>query len=253
MFFSDKSEVQNLNFLPRGHCLSKARVEWNNIILNGKVAENQPIIDLSQENLHELCFDLFGPLTFIETFELFRALKKKGLAEALDWGAYLQLNQMSWNQRIQQIFSILDTAPPEFLQWCYEKKISARDLTPLVPLKTMTPTLKLWNGFSSEQLSRSEGKQALDWLVDLILMDVDLDELSPQQKWLEKIRLMRFPQTTQSDSRPEQNNPWPKFVHIVKQRQGDRLIRRMQIDFQDSRDLVLKLSKISKIENHNYE
>lgn len=256
MFFTDKSEVQSLEFRPRQHCFSKAGVEWNNIILNGAVAQDQPIIDLSHEKLTEVCFDLFGSLSFIEIFELYQALKPRSIFEDMDWDLFFKKSGRLWNQRVEQLFERLNDVPADFISWAFERKLAPKDLMPLLSLKSLESFKPVLLALCQQNPSRNEARQILDLLVDLHMMKTPIETLLPVNGigWLESLKAQRFPETFKNDRcHDESFNPWPQFVSVVKQRQGDRLVRRLQIDFLDSKDLNAKISRISSIENHNYE
>lgn len=248
MLFTDKSEVRSLHFIPRQKCFSKARVEWHEIILNGQADEAQPIIDLSQEDPTELVFDLFGKMGLVELFEFHKASKVENrLHESLDWEKLFQLSDKSWNERTYKLFGQLSEVPSSFIDWAFHRKMEMRDLLPLNSLTSFQAFNELSNFFTELNLTRNEGRQILDVLVDLILLGKPTERLSPtdENNWLSQLQKIRNPHTLGSDQKSNKST-WPKYVVEQKFREGDRIKRRLQIQYTDSQDLKNKLSNLSE-------
>ncbi len=247
MFIGDKSELEKLNFEPRGHHFKMARIEWKNVVLNPKGGESYPVVDLSDWKLVDLLFDLFGPLSLIEIFELFKAcLEQPPLAEALEPQAFMLLQKRQWNQRLQDLFSKLQETPQCFLNWAHNKQLGHRELQPLLSLNNLEVISPLLQQFPRQGLSRNDGKVVLDLLVDLVLMKKTETELEPKenQNWLETLKSLRNPMSR--GIRPKSvKEGWPKYVQVVNFRQGDRVLQKMQITFLDQDDLHGKLQRLS--------
>lgn len=251
MFFSDKSDVICLAWSPRSHCFSKAQIEWNGLILNGAVAIDKPIVDLSSEDLNELVSDLFGSLGFIELCELHQALQShKNVQEKIDWKLLFAKNQMSWNDRTLELINKLADCTPAFLDWAYDHKLSQQDLMPLNGLSNLQTFNDLSIHFFNLHLSRNDGKQAVDLLVDLLLFGLTPEKLTPQESlpWLQQLLQLRNPEATKAEQATETTSHWPRYVQVQKLRQGDRLMQKMQITYSDAKDLSDKLNRLSNMD-----
>ena len=249
MFFSDKSELISLSFVPRNKCFSKAQIEWRGIVLNGKVSANKPIVDLSNEDLNDLIFELFGKLSFIEVSELFEAVESSELARSISWEEYFKKIEMHYNQRNKELFLKVNTLPEVFKNWCFERKLSASDLMPIASLNNFEIFNSLSALFDELNCSRNDGKKIIDILVDLILMGKTKKDLIPMecQVWLKHLSEIRYPETTKTDYQSSQKNVWPEFVQVQNKRMGDKLTYNMQIQYTDQYDLNQKLNRLSQI------
>ena len=106
MFFADKLDLISLSFVPRNPCFSKAQIEWRGVVLNGKLSEDKPIVDLSDEDLSDLTFELFGELQFIEVAELYEALQTSDISSHMNWESYfkkinLRFSKLYYKRRVK--------------------------------------------------------------------------------------------------------------------------------------------------------
>lgn len=151
-------------------------------------------------------------------------------------------------QRNTELQGKIAQAPKAFLTWVEDKKASASDLMPLNSFSDLSQAHSLLEIFPQQRLTRSQGRQALDLIADLLLMKTPVDLLHPQQgSWLEQLRQLRYPQTTSRDSEPGlEARDWPQFSKVQKRRSGDRLNYQVTIQFQNLDDLNDKLSRLHK-------
>ncbi len=252
MFFTDKWDLITLPFKPRQSCFSKARVEWKGIVLNNLDNPDQPIIDLSDQDIHELLVDLFGPLSFIELAELKKACLEQQLLgpEQLHWPRLLELNDFIGSDRHIEILETLSLMPSSFHQWAFDRKLAPQELMPLNSLAPTLLTSCYWDNFLSLSPTRSEGRLLIDLIVDLSLIKNALPEqtlASHPADWLKELGRIRYPQQTQRDQNSSVPSAWPQFAKVQTVRQGDRRVHKMQIDFYDAEDLQKKLERLQLI------
>ncbi|MCJ8275400.1 MAG: hypothetical protein HRT44_02595 [Bdellovibrionales bacterium] len=249
MFFSDKADLISLDFTPRKPCFSKAQMEWRGVVLNGKVSQDKPIVDLSDEKLDELIFELFGELSFVELAELHEAIESSDISESMNWELYAKKMKIHWNQRNRGLFAQVCSLPESFKSWCDERKVSASDLMPLNSLRDMETFIELSPVFSELRLTRNDGKKVIDLLVDLLLMGTPTQELRPEdgQDWLKALYNKRYPNTQETDHVRQTQTSWPEFAQVQNRRHGDRLTYNMQIQYLDNKDLTSKLNRLSQI------
>jgi len=251
MFFSDKSELETLDFSPNNHHLTLARVEWKGVVLNQAAQESSPLVDLSEFDLSQCLFDLFGPLNIVEISELFNACEKHPTLKAsLDKNVFVKLQGRQWNERLSDLMAQLGNAPQSFRDWARTKQTGIKDLQPLLSIDSMADFAPLLSSMAERNFSRNEGKQILDLLVDLFLLEKPISELLPPEKgdWLSTLILLRNPMTMGNKVSSQSPSSWPKFVQVVNHRQGYRVLNKMQIIFSDSQDLNDKLKRLSSKE-----
>lgn len=228
-----------------------AQIEWNGIVLNGTIPADKPIVDLSHEDLNDLIGDLFGFLSFVELCELYLAFDIHEKArKKLNWEVLFSRYNMNWNARTQELVEKLAGCEKDFVDWAYTHKMSAQDLMPLNGLKDLENFNFLSSHFSKLNLSRNEGKQTIDLLVDLIMLDFSRADLEPlaNQDWIQYLYSLRNPTVAQVDKEQSPESPWPRYVQVQKQRQGDKITQKMQITFSDNKDLFEKLNRLKNMD-----
>lgn len=225
---------------------------WNEVLLNPEAHENAIKVDLSQQAFGEVVWDLFGELSFMEIFFLYQEVEShEKLKNKLSWPDYFQKQKRFYNEKLIKLFEALRLGSSEFLHWCHDKKMENKDLYPLLCLKEkdhQSLFTQLSSFFPQQNMSRSDGREALDLLIDLLLLNKTFEDLKPQEKsnWLKSLRQMRNTKTSNSDSTNNSlTTSWPQFVKVKKQRQGDRLIHQMEIQFLNQEDLEKKLSRLT--------
>ncbi len=250
VFISDKTELETLNFQTRERPFGLARIEWNNVVLNSEASEDRPLVDLSYEDLTQTLIDLFPKLSLVETLELtMEVMEHPRLKTDFNAETFIQSQGMQWNQRLLSLFTWLRQTPLNFRHWAHQKQMGVRDLQPLLGIENPDSVAPLLEKLGQSPLSRNEGKQALDLIVDLILMKVPKESLLEYEdaQWLEALKKQRFPQTLERDAKEKTSTQqWPKYVQVVKHRQGDRLLQKMQITYNDQDDLMEKLSRLQQ-------
>ncbi len=250
MLFSEKSEYSSFEYKSRQSHFNRILIEWKGIVLNPSNTDNPVFIDLSFDPLTELLFDIYGHLSFIEIAEFYGAIQNKPiLQENINWDLFFNRQNLVWNTRSEQIINKVLQTDESFKSWAFERKLSSADLMPLNALNDFFVFNQLAPHFTSLMITRSDGKRIIDLLVDLILMEKDLETLSPKpnQNWLEQLVKIRFPMTVEKDTVEINNQPLgalPQFMNLTQFRQGDRLMNRLQITFTDSKDLKQKLTRL---------
>lgn len=207
---------------------------------------SSPLVDMSEQNLTTVLSELYPSLSLIETMELFAAINSTSLSSHLDRTAFMQAQKMQWNQRLQDLFELLAKTPATFKNWAHTKSMGIKDLQPLLSIddvESITGELKI---LGDSQLSRNDGKSFIDLVVDLVMMKIDFSEVftSPSQSWLSSLKKLRYPNATSQDLKASPSQIWPKYVQVVKQRQGDRVLNKMQITYADKTDLKEKLQRL---------
>lgn len=250
-FVTDQREPQILNFKPLRPAIKVAAFYWQGFLLNADAPADAPEVDLTHSPLDEILFDLFGELSLMELYFLHRACQKQGLLTPhIDWSVFFRKQNRFWNDKVALLFKQLEKCPEAFLDWCADRKIENKDLYPLLSLKedSQWTQFNLAGPFWSKQnLSRNDGKRALDLVIDLILMNAPSEKVLPNGKstWLNQLNLLRNPLTTQKDE-TNTTSAWPQYVKLKKQRQGDRLLQQLEISFLNNEDLKQKLNRLAE-------
>ena len=267
-----------LNFHPKGHYFSRIPVLWKGLLLNPSPSGNlnSTPMDLSLENAGELLWDLLGPMTFVEVSRLYNACQEHPhFFQAVDWNSFFQKQKLFWNQRNLELIEKLKTTNHGFLHWAQDRQMSGRDLMPLNSLDSMKTFNIPGEKFRELGITRSEGKNILDLLVDLILMgqtaetlmpqsstektkqtgsqnplQINTKTMSPSKNWYQQLMAQRYPNTWNRDSATQTTKSLPHYAQVKKFRQGDQMIHKLQITYKDESDLDSKLKHLHRINDH---
>jgi|GEM_PF-4832314 len=165
----------------------------------------------------------------------------------LPWEEFFADHGLSHNARMRALAERMNQCPPSFSQWAQERKLSAKDLGPLLSLKALDdfsrPLLKL----VELRATRSIGKDLLDKLVDLQLLKAPLHlECQSLEAWREAVTKERHPNATAKDQKQTLDLPLPKYAKYQAQRDGDRLVHRLTLKFENLEDGIRKLESLKQ-------
>ena len=247
VFFTDKDDLEYLDFLTDKDRFSMAQLEWRGLVLNGPKTMGTPIVDLSDQEIGPLLKEIFGSLNFGEIAELYNKSQVYPQTKDWNWGSILENFGFQNSQRNFNLLLRVSQLPSEFLFWIRSRKSSPADLMPLLGLKKLDLYTDLWREIPKQNVSRNEGRMILDLLVDLILMGKSQDLLQPRSHWLNELQKMRSPMTLEKDCKIDSSS-WPRYVQIRQSRQGDKVLGQLQITYTDATDLNQKLQRLSQWE-----
>lgn len=161
---------------------------------------------------------------------------------------------LKWSDRLDQMLRVLQSTPLTFQNWVDEKKFGLRDLVPLLALPNVREFEPFLSAISGVMLSKFEGARALEFGVELFLMDRPLNDLLPTSDngglWLRRLEQWRKPISTSRDDeqrREVSQWPWPSQVQAQWSRVGDEAGLEIKIRTTSPDDLEKKLQKLSVI------
>lgn len=215
------------------------------------IAGLAPFTELSAElSFEQLLFDTFESLSFSQFAELHLWAKTNNLQP--DWLKISENYNLRWSEILQTTIEAYLQTPNNFKTWCFNKKIGARDLAPLLILNNKTHTIL--NLFLELNLSKSEGSKILDLLCDLISMDIKnvFPETNDSKKWFKKLYKLRHPQSTATDqnfSDKITSWPWPKDFSTEWKRQGDKSFMSVEFKIENQQEFTKKSDQLNYIKN----
>ena len=222
-------------------------VTWNQHTIAGA----EPYKELSDKlSIEELLTDLFDTLNFSQFSILYNWANECSLE--IDWNKLCQHYNLRWSEILKETIQAYLETPIEFQNWCFNKKLSARDLAPLLILENKGNTvLKL---FSTLTPSKSEGTQLLDLICDLVSMGVKnlFPETEDTKKWFKKLYKLRHPQSTATDSQFSDKItawPWPKDFNTDWKRTGDKSFIDISFKVENQNDFDKKLSQLNYVKD----
>jgi len=223
-------------------------VSWKDLHLAGKA----PFKDISKEaKLQELIYELFPNLSFSQIAKMYQYLNSKESVE-INWEELLKQYNLRWCEILELTINAFLKMPDDFKDWCHLKKISARDLAPLLTLSDYTNPS--FNYISSFNLSKSEGAKTIDWLCDLVNLDIKniYPETKDSQQWLKKLYKLKYPNTTKEDSRIDdliKTWPWPKSLKPAWKRSGDSNHISINLNISSQTEFLKRVQELEYINN----
>ena len=162
--------------------------------------------------------------------------------------------KMRWSDRLSDVLNVLVTTPPEFQNWVDEKKLGARELSPLLALDKSTEIGELLRALVRLPLSKSQTVQSLEWVVELHLLDRPLSDLLPNDDnalaYYKKLERWRRPAAAELDEdrrRTVREWAWPAHVEGHWARNGDQTGLEIKIHTTSPQDFERKLSRLLSI------
>lgn len=157
----------------------------------------------------------------------------------LDIPPIFELYGFRYNEQMQLVASAVLATPLEFQKWAAEKELGIRDLAPLNLLQqlgehaiSLSDAHDLLTQLAQLTPSKSEGVKTLEILIELMLMQKSLQELSPRTAplketfslWSERLLKMRNPLSQnydESQAKQVRALAWPAHVAARWVRVGD--------------------------------
>lgn len=167
---------------------------------------------------------------------------------------FFRAYDLKWCERLEETLNALAMTPLQFQEWGDDKKLGARDLSPLLALPTIKDFSPFLLALSQLNCTRSEGVRILESGVELFLMGHPLEALLPRQKsgaeHLRALEQWRRPQaaTKDEDWKSEVADwPWPAHVQAQWQRFGDQAGLEIKLRATSPEDLQKKLRQMNSI------
>lgn len=229
----------DLDFRPLGHWPSGLpAVAVNKWILAGfgqSLVFNHECHADDPQCFFELFCSLYNELSFSE---LARLWKK---SSELPWFPMKQIAghyRVHLGSQFEDVSDALLLMPMEFQNWCAQKKFHQGDLLPLLAVhhlqhldQGLENFQKLIQTIVALSCTKSQGVQALEWGLELLMMKFKWQELSPfpemqsVEAWLAHLKELRFPETKERDESAAikiLKLPWPGSSQVKWVRQGDQ-------------------------------
>jgi hypothetical protein len=234
-------------------------VAVNNVVLAGfqqPMVFNHTIDWKDREAIATLFRSLYSDLSFAELASLWEK------SESFDWFPFSEIAAKFHFQTSEHFFAVARTllqTPAGFRRWCAEKKVGPQDLSPLLSAKSDLKPLFL--KILKLGLSKSQGMQALELGVELLLMGFSPTDLKLAEEddgslsadaWLEELKRKRYPETFSRDEKAEKQMkslPWPGSSQARWVRQGDKSGIELKIFVSQPSDLKKYMQSLSKVQN----
>lgn len=252
--------VSELQFQTRSHWpQSLPAVAVNNVVLAGfdqAMVFNHTIDWKDHEGIATLFRSLYSDLSFAELALLWEK------SEAFDWFPFSAIAAKFHFQATEHFFHIakaLLQTPMGFQNWCADKKVGPQDLSTLLAAGTLD--LKpLFLKILNLGLSKSQGVQALETAIELLLMGLSPTDLqleisdanSQAEAWLELLKQKRFPEAFARDLAAHdqmKNLPWPGSSQARWARYGDKSGIEIKIFVSNPSDLKKHMQSLSRVQD----
>ena len=165
------------------------------------------------------------------------------------------------NDNLTSIFEILLNAPQGFQNWVNEKQIGPRELSPLRAVikdrsqihQNLHFLNELYSRLTKFQPSRSIGVQALEWAIEIYMMQEDpFQDLSFDQSfdqwhsWLKEKRFSRRYQTKEYLEKQLKTVSWPRGSKVSIFEAGDKMGLEVRLQAADASELTQKAQTLTQ-------
>lgn len=157
-------------------------------------------------------------------------------------------------ERLSETLGALRLTPLVFQQWVDARRVSPRDLAPLLALPKPEEFYPFLEALPPLGFSRSDGTRALELGVELFLLGRPLSDLLPSQntaaRYLQALERWRRPQAAARDEEwraDVERWPWPSQVQGQWKRFGDQSGLEINIRTTSPEDLGRKLERLTSI------
>ncbi len=228
---------------------------WRGYLLNGFNRTDGHVIELDENELLEKIWpDIYPKLSLMELSRFYHCVLKTGLA--MEWSTFFFAYGIRFSEDVQNLVERIIALPPTVQNWCVLKDVSARDLAPLKALADWSAVMPWWWKMLGYEPSRTDGVRALEWIVDLTLMNVDLDPLlagaTNLADWTKRLRSARYPLASEKDQANERlvkELPWPKKLEAKYVRHGDKAGFEVKLFVRSTPDLQKQIEGLQAVES----
>ena len=187
-------------------------------------------LDLSEKHFVDL-FQACHPELGLGEFSRFMiALEREWPDLFVEWReALCAVYGWRWSDRLYQMLCVVYLCPREFQNFIDEKKMSVRDLAPLLAVEDVRVVADLLRELPRMMISKFEATRALELFVELFLMGRPLNDLLPSGDngglYVRRLEQWRKPNSSEQDEEWKKTVnawPWPSQVQAEWQRFGDQ-------------------------------
>lgn len=229
-------------------------ISWRGYKLTGFEKKDLVSFEVHNESLAAVLKDLYPDLSLVELIRLKQCINK--LDHLIDaqcvWIEILSKYNIRWTDQVDQTLKQLNDSPISFQKWVREKKVSFYDLTIFRSMNLISEFSSILNFLSEQQFSKSEGLQCLELATELKLIGLDDCAILNFncKSWLDHLKSLRFPQTTQNDQKSQdliKKLPWPKRTKVKWLRDGDQSKIEILLELRSKKDFKELLDGLKKV------
>jgi hypothetical protein len=249
--------ASNLNFDPLLNLNPKLiPIAYNYELLNGfSHASSTKVLNYSEDDskLIDLLKCLHTDLSYIEILNLHVCLERKPqlMAETTAAEFFMHFG-LKLDDNLNLTNSLVLKLPKNFLNWCAHKKWGPQDFAPLRAysdgLTQLTPFLEAINN----PLSKNDGTQIFELLVELLMLGKDLRYLLELDllQWHSALKKERYPMASAQSNKNEElikKMSWPLHSQPKWIRKGDKSGIELKLFFSHPQELERSLIKLEQL------
>jgi|GEM_PF-3123489 len=245
-----ENDSKALSYGLRGKALSLFSLSWKGHWITPAKEHFQEVGD---QPLMTVLEEVFKNLDLVDTCRLWQNCCEIGFDQEVPKKQFFKIFGFPINPRTESLPEVFIKLSDECLQWIRKRRFSFGDFVPILSLTSTEDISRLLKPLSQCDLSRSEGRKALDLLVDLKMMNREVPTASNKIEWMQQLEMNRFPNTQKRDEVKEQfYDSLPKYGNYRGVRQGDQWSHSLTVQFSEHADGVKKLKAlVDKMETLN--
>ena len=183
---SKKGQKVTLLSIPRIKTFkSRPPVVCGKFLLSDSYHKQKDSLIIPESELYETLYEIYPQACFIELFQWILFFEKNSYL--IDSKKLALAYNFYWGDHETELKKNFSMWPQEFIHWSISKKAHSGDLRPINLYSQMNPKLQtsfwfLLESFDKAQLSLSEGKKILEWIIDLLSRGESIDTLDFKKK-----------------------------------------------------------------------
>ncbi len=232
---------------------------WEKKIIAGFKQEKLPVLNFQAEDVKFLhLFHSCHPK--LNLSELSRITLKWKFIEktSFSWKDFFSLYNLQNPDFLVKILKVFSSTPPSFQKWADKRELHPYELRIFNSLENPIQANFIFQWIAEKNLSHSSGIKILEWGIELLLMNIQVDKilnsnLSPEEV-LQAMEQKRRPLSSSSDlvkNKKLKQMIWPAHVHAQWQRRGDKTGLEIKIWCQNQKGLEEQIQRIHKLSIFN--
>jgi len=224
---------------------------WKSLVLNGFNSKSSEVVEL-KATFSKSFHHVYPELSLIELARVYQVMLNSSDFTDTDHDEFLNIYKIRPSSQTKRILLEVPKLPGNFGSWCNEKNLCPSDLISLLSLSDWSQVSETLVCLTRFKPSKSNGIQAIELIVELLLMNHDpspkADESFPS--WLKRLKQMRYPlRTSQTKSSVDMINElaWPPRTKAQWRASGDQDSLQVQLEARSLQEFEKKLHQLNKV------
>lgn len=221
---------------------SRPPIIFGKFLISDSYHKNIAPLTIPESEFYDVFYEIYPQTSFTELLQWIFFFEKKGYP--INVKKLASAYHFYWGDHENNLKQSFPLWPEEFIHWSIIKKAHSGDLRSLSlcgqdsQVDFKDSFWSLLKSFNKAQLSLSEGKKILEWIIDLFAQGESAETLTFESKktsllpdypskknWIKRLYHLRYAKSTQEDYKKikfTKETAWPPGVQVQFARKGDQ-------------------------------